>query len=554
MTSDYKKKVAYFSMEYAIDARIPNFAGGLGVLAADIMHSAADTGAPIIGVSLIYHQHDDPTEVFPIEKYMKKRTEVITVRIQDRDVKVGCYEYSVQSHTGNSAPIFFLTTYLPENAHWDRNLTRYLYASDQYTRICQELILGVGGVRMLRALGYGDIDCFHMNEGHAAFLTFELLRETNYSDAAVRKQCTFTTHTPIPAGHDAFEYGVAGDIIREMIPWHVNKIATEERLSMTHLALNLSKYSNSVSEKHREVCREMFSKYEFSNVTNGVHPVSWASPAMAKLFDRYIPGWKDNPALFIQASKLLPDKEVIQAHRKNKQEFVKWVNSNRDFFPIKAKLIDDDFFDEDTLTITFARRFVPYKRPSLVFQNIDRLRDLGYRKLQIIFAGRCHPDDKCCMDLKRSLQEYGRRLRGQIRVAVVRDYEIDIAKMLVSGSDVWLNNPIKPREASGTSGMKAALNGLPNLSVLDGWWNEGYRMNPKAGWPFGDRSNFARDEATRDRIDADELYDVLKEVIEAYDKGEKNWVKHMKAAISLIGQFNTHRVIDEYYQKMWGRD
>lgn len=551
MNDPVRKKVAYFSMEFAIDARIPNFAGGLGVLAADVMHSAADMNAPMVGVSLIYHQHDDPEEAFPIEKYMKRRSPRVTVQIQGRDVQVGCFEYSVKSPTGNMVPVYFLTTHLPENPQWDRDLTKYLYASDEYTRICQEALLGIGGVRMLRALGHHDIDIFHMNEGHAAFLTFELLRENDYNDEEVKKHCAFTTHTPIPAGHDAFDYSVAGDILRDMVPWHVKKLATNHRLSMTHLAMNLSRRSNSVSEKHRQVCEEMFPEHDFENVTNGVHHLSWVSEPFAKMFDEYLTGWREDPAVFAQAVKKLPDAAVIAAHRENKSKFIRWINENRDFFPIKKGLIEDDFFDENTLTITFARRFVPYKRPALIFHDLQRLRNLGHRKLQLIFAGRCHIDNQMCMDLKRGLQECGRQLRGQIRVAVVRDYEMDIARRLVSGSDVWLNNPIKPREASGTSGMKASLNGLPNLSIRDGWWDEAYPLCPESGWAFGERSNFARDEGTRDRIDADELYETLEDVVEAYGKGEKTWVKHMKASISLLGTFNTNRVVDEYYRKMW---
>ncbi len=551
MTAKKRKKVAYFSMEFAVDARFPNFAGGLGVLASDILHSAADMDAPMVGVSLIYHQHDNLEEAFPIEKFMKKRAETIVVKIQDRDVQVCAYEYSVKSHTGNSIPIFFLSTHTPENAEWDRDITKHLYASGQHSRICQEVMLGIGGVRMLRALGYDDIDVFHMNEGHAAFLTLELLKENDYDDEAVRQMCTFTTHTPIPAGHDAFEYSAVEDIIHDMMPWHIDRLATKDRLSMTHLALNLSKASNSVSEKHREVCEEMFPDHDFKNVTNGIHQVTWASKPMVKVFDKHLKGWRDNPAILASAQKELPDKEVIEAHQKNKKDFVAWINSNRDFFPIKTRMTDDDYFEEDVLTITFARRFVHYKRPWLIFQDLDRLRDIGHRRLQLIFAGRCHPENHTCLDLKKVLRHYGRRLRGQVRVAVVRDYEMDIAAKLVSGSDVWLNNPIKPREASGTSGMKAALNGLPNLSILDGWWNEGFFMNKQAGWGFGERSNFAREDSARDRIDSDELYETLENVIEDYEKGAKTWVKRMKASIALVGHFNTNRVVDEYYEKMW---
>ncbi len=551
MSKTQSPKVAYFSMEFALDARIPNYAGGLGVLAADIMHSCADKEKPVVGVSLIYHQHDKAEEMFKAEKYMKKRKETVTVRIEDRDVIVGAFEYTVKTKYGKSVPIFFLTTYIPENKEWDRDITKHLYASDQYTRIAQEAILGIGGVRMLRALGYNDIDYFHMNEGHSAFLTFEILKENNFDNAEVEKRCTFTTHTPVPAGHDYFDYQCVHKILGDEVPWHVKELATPERLSMTHLALNLSKHSNSVAKKHGDICREMFPGYGFKNVTNGIHHLSWISDPMAKLFDKKLPGWQMNPSVFANAEKTLTDSEVLSAHRKNKKELIKWVNADRSFFPINTDLTDDDYFDEDTLTITFARRFVPYKRPDLIFTDLERLRDLGHKKLQLIFAGRCHPDDFFCNKLQERIKDAGRRLRSQIKV-VVTSYNIDIAKKLVAGSDVWLNNPIKPREASGTSGMKTALNGVPNLSILDGWWIEGYKQNPVSGWAFGEKSNQAHDEYERNNIDSDELYEKLTEVMnDYYGNDQKQWVKHMKASISLLDRFNTHRVVDEYYEKMW---
>ncbi len=551
MSKTKSPKVAYFSMEFALDARIPNYAGGLGVLAADIMHSCADKEKPVVGVSLIYHQHDKAEEMFKAEKYMKKRKETVAIRIEDRNVIIGAFEYTVKTKHGKSIPIFFLTTYVPENKEWDRDITKHLYASDQYTRIAQEAILGIGGVRMLRALGYNDIDYFHMNEGHSAFLTFEILKENNFNNAEVEKRCTFTTHTPVPAGHDYFDYQCVHKILGDEVPWHVKELATPERLSMTHLALNLSKHSNSVAKKHGDICREMFPGYGFKNVTNGIHHLSWVSDPMTKLFDKKLPGWKMNPSVFADAEKALTDAEVLAAHKKNKKELIDWVNADRSFFPINTDLRDDDYFDEDTLTITFARRFVPYKRPDLIFTDLERLRDLGHKKLQLIFAGRCHPDDFFCNKLQERIKDSGRRLRSQIKV-VVTSYNIDIAKKLVAGSDVWLNNPIKPREASGTSGMKTALNGVPNLSILDGWWIEGYKQNPVSGWAFGEKSNQAHDEYERNNIDSDELYEKLAEVMnDYYGDDQKQWVKHMKASISLLDRFNTHRVVDEYYEKMW---
>jgi starch phosphorylase len=536
-------------MEFALDARIPNYAGGLGVLAADIMHSCADKSAPVVGVSLVYHQDDK--NPFAIEQYMKKLDAEVTVQVEDREVTVCAYEYEVKSAEGEGAKIIFLSTYSEKNQEWDRDITRYLYSSHQYTRIAAEAILGIGGVRMLRALGYNDIDVFHMNEGHSAFLTFEILKENGYQDAEVRKHCTFTTHTPVAAGHDYFEYPIAGKILGDQIPWHIREVATKDRLSMTHLAMNLSRKSNSVAKKHQGVCAEMFPGYRFENITNGIHHLSWVSPHMAKLFDKRLKGWRKNPEIFAEAKEKLSDKEVMESHKKAKKELIDFVNKNRGAFPILPDLIEDDYFDEDTLTITFARRFVPYKRPNLIFTELEKLRDLGHKKIQLIFAGRCHPDDLFCTNLQNEIRDAGRRLRSQIRVAVI-SYDIDIAKKLVAGSDIWLNNPIKPREASGTSGMKAALNGVLNLSLLDGWWIEGYEMEPESGWAFGDRSLNAKDEYERNSIDAEEMYKNLNEVIaEYYQKDHKKWAARMKSAVSLLRYFSTHRVVDEYYDVMW---
>lgn len=542
-------RVAYFSMEFALDARIPNYAGGLGVLAADIMHSCADKSMPVVGVSLIYHQDDK--NPFPIENFMKKLDAEVVVNIEDREVTICAYEYTVSTDEGTSIPILFLSTYSPKNKEWDRDITKYLYSSNEYTRIAEEVILGVGGVRMLRALGYNTIDVFHMNEGHSAFLTLELLRENGYNNSEVQKRCTFTTHTPIPAGHDYFEYPIAGKILGDEMPWHIREIATQDRLSMTHLAMNLSRKSNSVAKKHQQVCQDMFPGYHFENITNGIHHLSWVSPYMAKLFDKRLQGWRKNPEIFVNAKEKISDKEIVKAHTEAKKDLIDFVNKNRSAFPIIPDLIEDDYFDGDTLTITFARRFVPYKRPNLIFTELEKLRDLGHKKIQLIFAGRCHPDDLFCTHLQDEIRDAGRRLRSQIRVAII-SYDIDIAKKLVAGSDIWLNNPIKPREASGTSGMKAALNGVLNLSLLDGWWIEGYEMEPESGWAFGDKSINAHDDYHRNIIDAEEMYENLSQIItEFYEKDTKQWAHRMKSAVSLLRYFSTHRVVDEYYDVMW---
>ncbi|MBI5414247.1 alpha-glucan family phosphorylase [Candidatus Peregrinibacteria bacterium] len=537
-------------MEFAFDAKFRNYAGGLGVLAADMMHSCADMSIPAVGVSLIYHKDDNPEKALNFEKYMKRLSITVDVQVEDRPVKVGVFEYTVKSDIGKSLPVYFLTTYLPENKRWDRDLTKFLYAGDEYTRIGQETILGIGGVKMLRALGYNHIEKFHMNEGHSAFLTFELLKECAYHDADVRKMCTFTTHTPIPAGHDYFDYHLAERVLTSILPWHIKNIATSDRLSMTHLALNLSEKVNSVSEKHNEVCHQMFPEYSFENITNGIHHLTWISDSMAKLFDSSFLHWRERPSELCDAENTLSGEKVWQAHQKNKKELVKWINEHPEYYIFSPEKYKEDFFDENTLTIAFARRFVPYKRPTLIFRDIDRLRELGYRKIQMVFSGKCYEFDQFCNWQKGNLQKFEKMLRGQIRIAVISDYNVDIAQKLISGADMWLNNPVRPLEASGTSGMKAALNGLLNISVLDGWWIEGFALNPMAGWGFGEKSN-GLDENSRDNMDAHELYENLTDAVNCYYHRPEEWRKRMKAAISLIHYFNTNRCVEEYMKKMW---
>ncbi len=536
--------LAYFSMEFALKPEIPNFAGGLGVLATDILSSCADLGVPACGISLIYHKSDDPTKAFNPSRHFKKLPEIVHIHIEDRNVAVGVFEHEIKGLKG-TVPIYFLTTNIPENKKWDRDITKHLYPIDNYTRLCQEAVLGFCGIRMLRAMGYDDFKTYHMNEGHAAFLTLELLKEADYKDESVRDKCVFTTHTPVAAGHDRFEYKLADKVLGGKLPLHIKKLSSPRNLNMSRLALSLSKKANGVSKKHKEVCERMFPGQGFLSVTNGVHHRTWVRGGMKDLFDKHLKGWVDDPSLLAKAVDL-PDEDLKNAHQKNKKELVDYLNARPECFPYpKESLKEDDYFDEDTLILTFSRRFVPYKRPLLLFNDLDRLRRIGYRRLQVVYSGRCHPDDDFCNHVFEELKHLEEVLRGQIRLGVLDNRNLDNSKMLVAGSDVWLNNPEPPMEASGTSGMKAAMNGGINLSVMDGWWIEAYEQNPESGWAFGS------DISGHDQIDADELYKVLEEMLDVYEKKPDQWLNHMKQAISLGATFNTHRCVEEYKEKMW---
>ncbi|MBN2096505.1 alpha-glucan family phosphorylase [Candidatus Peregrinibacteria bacterium] len=548
-TSSNSVKIAYFSMEIALKSEMPNYAGGLGVLAADILKSCADLAAPVCGVSLMYHVSEDSQYAFKPGQEFKKRPETVQMHIEDRLVTIGVWEYVLQGEKGKVS-VYFLDTNFPENKRWDRDITKDLYASDRYTRLCQEAILGIGGVRMLRELGLNDIETFHMNEGHAALLTLSLLKENEFIDEPVRKLCAFTTHTPVPAGHDHFDYKLVHQVLGQKVPWHIKKLAGNDDLNMTRLALSLSRKVNGVARKHAQVCNQMFPEYTFQAVTNGIHVKTWAGQSMAKLFDKELPGWVQDPGKLKEAVKL-PDQALLEAHNTGKKVLIDHINNNPDFFPIpSAGLEDGDLFDMDTLTITFARRFVSYKRPLLIFNDLERLRDLGYEKLQLVFAGPYHPDNHYAMEILNQLSHYGHSLRGQVKVAICSDYNLATAQYLVRGTDVWLNNPQPPMEASGTSGMKAALNAALNLSILDGWWIEGYEQDPKSGWAFGQEPS-AIIQPREDRVDADALYNALEDVIDCYYNRKDEWMERMKHAIALGAYFNTHRCVEEYMEKMW---
>ena len=536
-------------MEFALKSEIPNYAGGLGVLSADLMHSCADLGVQACGVTLMYHVSEDPKTAFQPGHEFKKRPETINIHIEDRNVVVGVWEYIIKGEKGN-VPVYFLDTNLPENKRWDRDITKKLYTLDSYTRLCQEAILGIGGVRMLRALGYSDIQIFHMNEGHAAFLTFELLKELDYKDEAVREKCVFTTHTPIPAGHDRFDYKLVQQVLGEKMPWHIKKLAGEKELNTTRLALSLSQKVNAVSKKHREVCQKMFPDVAFESITNGIYLKRWTSESFATLFNQYLEGWEKEPEKLANAVNI-PDQEIKIAHQKNKQVLIEFINSKPEFFPIaKKSLKKEDKLDLDTLTISFARRFVPYKRPLFLFSDLERLRALGDQKLQLIFAGPYHPDNEFAMEAINQLIRLGKDLRGHIRIVIFPDYNLEFARLLTQGSDVWLNNPQPPLEASGTSGMKVAVNGGINLSISDGWWPEGYELNPKSGWIFG-QETLEKVDPNQDKIDSDALYNALSEIIDCYENKPKEWCEYMKQAITLGTTFNTHHCVKEYMEKMW---
>ncbi|GAX63028.1 glycogen phosphorylase [Candidatus Scalindua japonica] len=556
-------KIAYFSMEIALKSGMPTYSGGLGVLAGDTIRSASDLKIPLVAVSLLYRkgyfyqrldssgwQTEEPVE-WVVEDFLVEMAERVTVTIEGRMVYLRAWKYDMKGINDFTVPVYFLDTDLEENSQWDRNLTDFLYGGDDHYRICQEVILGIGGVKMLRSLGYHDIERFHMNEGHPSLLTLELLdEEANKAGRtsiitedveAVRKSCVFTTHTPVSAGHDRFAMDLVTRVLgnREVLDMK-DVFCCGGLLNMTYLALNLSHYVNGVAKKHGEVSRHMFTNYIIDSITNGVHAETWTSQPIQDLFDCYIPGWREDNASLRYALNI-PKDELSVAHAKAKRLLIQYVNHQT-----------NAGMDEDIFTIGFARRAAAYKRGDLLFQDLERLREISSQVglFQVIYSGKAHPKDVGGKELIKRIHQLKSMLKGDIRIAYIPNYNMELGKMITSGVDLWLNTPQPPLEASGTSGMKAALNGVPSLSILDGWWLEGY-IKDVTGWSID--SNDQDMDGVSDRSkDALSLYNKLSEIIPLFYRKQKHYVDIMKNCIAINGSFfNTQRMLQQYIVKAY---
>lgn len=558
--------IAYFSMEIALEVGIPTYSGGLGVLAGDTIRSAADIKIPMVAMTLLHRkgyfyqkldssgwQSEEPVK-WVVEDFLVEMPQRAPVIIEGRTVKLRCWKYELEGIGGFKVPVYFLDADLPENSEWDRTLTHFLYGGDQHYRLCQEVVLGIGGVRMLRALGFDNIERFHMNEGHSSLLTLELLdeevRKAGRESVApedvdsVRDKCVFTTHTPIPAGHDQFPMDLADRILARREVFDVRDvICCDGVLNMTYLALNFSHYVNGVAMRHGEVSRDMFAGYVIDAITNGVHPATWVAEPFKELYDRYIPGWKqDNFNLRYALS--IPKQKVWDAHTEAKKRLLQHVNRETNVG-----------MDANVITLGFARRASAYKRGDLLFHDIQRLKSISSNigSFQVIFAGKAHPQDQGGKELIKRIFIAKESVKREIRISYLENYDIDLGKMITSGVDVWLNTPEPPLEASGTSGMKAALNGVPSLSVLDGWWVEGH-IEGVTGWSIGE-NNQGWGEARDRSKDASSLYDKLERVIIPMFYHERDlFIDVMLHCIALNGSFfNTQRMLQQYVLRAYFR-
>jgi starch phosphorylase len=549
-------------MEFGLEPGMPTYSGGLGVLAGDTVRAAADLGIPMVGITLLHrkgyfrqrldesgNQTEEAWEWDP-EDYLQPLEPGVTIRIAGRQVRIRAWRYIVRGIYDHTLPVYFLDTAHPDNDEWDQGLTDYLYGGDTYYRLCQEAVLGLGGVAMLEALGYDRIRCYHMNEGHSSLLAIAVLRKLTQGKGlqhadeqdieAVRQQCIFTTHTPVPAGHDNFPSDMVEHVLGNEHTHAMRKMGSlvDHRLNMTYLALFFSRYVNGVSHRHEEISQNMFPKYPIDSVTNGVHSVEWASPPFQELYDHHIPEWRrDN--MYLRYASSIPLDEIRYAHAESKLRLLKEVEART------GKRLDSS-----VMTLGFARRATMYKRADLLFSDIERLkkisRDAG--PIQIIYSGKAHPADEGSKQIIRKVFEAARTLGDRVPVVYLEEYDMSLARYICTGVDLWLNTPQKPFEASGTSGMKAALNGIPSLSVLDGWWIEGHAEGV-TGWSIGE--GLARESNTSKELSS--LYDKLENtIVPMFYTRSDDYARVMRSAISLNSSFfNAQRMMLQYLQNAY---
>ncbi len=606
---DSGTRVGYFSAEFGIHESVPVYSGGLGVLAGDHLKSASDLGIPLVGISLMYRegyfrqylnaegwqQERYPENDFftlPLVPELDAAGEPIIVEapLPGRDVKLKIWHIQV-----GRVPLYLLDANIPQNQPEDRAITAQLYGGDENTRIQQEIILGIGGIRALKALGKMPTVC-HMNEGHAAFTSLERIRllmdehKLDFATAreAVKAGTCFTTHTPVPAGNDAFPMAM----IEQYLGGYLSRMGVDresiavlgrqhpaddqEKFGMTVLALHLANVSNGVSKLHGSVSRKMWKdlwpnlpagEVPITSITNGVHTQSWLSPEIAQLYDRYLGiQWEERPTDFAIWKRVdhIPDAELWRTHERGRERLVAFARTRlraqlkRRGAPPSEIAAADEILDPDALTIGFARRFATYKRGDLIFRNNERLLNLlnaKDRPLQFIFSGKAHPRDNGGKELIQRVVQQARKSEYRHSVVFIEDYDMNVARYLVQGVDIWLNNPRRPLEASGTSGMKVPCNGGLNLSILDGWWCEGY--DGDNGWAIGAGEEYT-DLTYQDEIESRALLDLLEQDIVPmfYRRGSdglpREWIRRMKRSIStLIPVFNTNRMVEEYAERCY---
>jgi starch phosphorylase len=528
-----RMSVVYLSAEIGFESGLHTYSGGLGVLAGDHIKSAADAGLDLVGVTLLYRegygrQHLDAQgnqtetygEIDPHE-YLCETGIEISLPLDGTTLHSKVWLYRIKG-----LPTYFLDTRHPDNSPEHASLGNRLYGGDDATRVRQEYLLGVGGIRALQALGH-SVTGLHLNEGHCTFAMLEMLHQ-GWSRDELKARRLFTTHTPVPAGHDRFEWNVVESVLNGLLPADATSLSPGGTCSMSHLGIALAGQVNAVSNLNAFVASSMFEGTHIHPITNGVHHVTWTGPPMARVYDAHLEGWRDDPTILAHAGRI-PDMELFAARDESREVL-------RDLVHAATGVT----LYNDRLTIGFARRFATYKRANLIFSDLERLRNIGAGRIQFVFAGKAHPKDEGGKQLIRDIFEGAAQLVDEIPVAFLEDYSMDTGLAMTSGVDIWLNNPIRPMEASGTSGMKAAMNGVPNCSILDGWWPEAAEHGVN-GWAIGQGEGDRDDDR-----DVQSLYKILEEEILPSFQIDDHWGDLMRAAIATSARFTGARMISDY--------
>jgi glycogen phosphorylase len=552
--SDAKYKIAYLSMEIALESDIKTYAGGLGVLAGDTLRSASDLELPMLAVTLLSDKgyfkqkiNKNGEQISLDSKYnflkLEKLPNVVKVKIKNDTVSVGVWVYYIKNKTKYPVPVYLLDTNIKTNKKEYRELTGRLYGTGREYRFMQEIVLGRGGVKILKSLGHKYIEKFHINEGHGSLSAIEIfLNSKERSNAKkleeARRKCVFTTHTPVDAGHDKFPLDLVLKHQKDF-PHKLKGLVSEDKVNMTKVGLYFSNFINGVALSHQVISSKMFPGFSIHAITNGVHSETWTSDEFKKIYDKYIPNWR-NSSMSLRNVFSIPLSVLWSAHQKNKEIFFNYIYKKQ---KIRLK--------KSVFTIGFARRFTGYKRSNLLFNDVERLvkihKNVG--KIQIVYAGKAHPSDEDGKKMIKEILEIKEKYKKDIKIVFLEGYDMDLAKMMISGVDIWLNTPLPPNEASGTSGMKAAHNGVPHFSTLDGWWLEGY-LRDKTGWAIGEKKGI-KVIKNLNKKDADSLYDVLeKRIIPRYYKKPNKWKETMANTIAINASFfNTERMLQQYIQE-----
>ena len=538
--------VGYFTAEIGLWSDLSTYSGGLGVLAGDHVKSAADAEIPLVGVTLLYRegyskQHLDSdgiqSETYPVldpSEFLELTDITIQLPLDNQTIYARVWCANVVGQTGHKVPVYFLDTTHELNSQYHQEIGQRLYGGNDDTRIRQEYLLGVGGIQLFDHLQI-ELKGIHLNEGHCTFAMLELLSR-GWSREQLTEKSLFTTHTPVPAGHDRFEWSLVKEIMGDKLPDDAQELVRNagdseggNRCSMSHLAVALSTSVNAVSILNAEVAQTMFSEKKIIPITNGVHHPTWTSSTMTKLFDEHLPEWKANPNRLKEAQKI-PTEALKQARNENRKHLRDLVRNETGVE-----------FEEHRLTIGFARRFATYKRANLVFHDLEKLREIGAGRIQFVFSGKAHPKDEGGKQLIRDIFASAKTVEEEIPVAFLENYSMATGLAMTSGVDIWLNNPIRPLEASGTSGMKAAMNGVPNCSILDGWWPEACKHGIN-GWAIGN----AEDDRNDPR-DAANIYSTLQnDVLPSWERKDETWANIMRESIASSAGFTGRRMIEDY--------